>query len=97
MASLERTVLALRRSLVDLERRSVDARRGALGAHVVYGCMTMTIALLALAVTVLGVFAWVIAVRQALDVTTGRSIGICVLAQIPLILMVLALLASPAP
>lgn len=53
--------------------------------------------LLALAVTVLGVFAWVIAVRQALDVTTGRSIGICVLAQIPLILMVLALLASPAP
>jgi hypothetical protein len=53
--------------------------------------------LLALAVTVLGVFAWVIAVRQALDVTTGRSIGICVLAQIPLILMVLALLASSTP
>ena len=53
--------------------------------------------LLVFAVLILGIFAWVIAARQALDVTTGRSIGICVLAQIPLILMVLALLASPAP
>ena len=53
---------------------------------------------LVLAVLVLGVFAWVIAVRQALDVTTGRSVGICVLAQIPgLILVLLALQASPTP
>ena len=54
--------------------------------------------LLLLGVMVLGIFAWVIAVRQALDVTTGRAIGICLLAQIPgLILIFLALLAAPAP
>ena len=45
-----------------------------------------------------GIFAWVIAVRQALDITTGRSVAVCALAQIPgLILMGLVLLAAPAP
>ena len=54
--------------------------------------------ILALAVFVLGIFAWVIAVRQALDITTGRSLAVCALAQIPgLILMGLAMLAAPAP
>lgn len=53
---------------------------------------------LALAVFVLGIFAWVIAVRQALDITTGRSVAVCALAQIPgLILLTLAMLAAPAP
>ena len=35
---------------------------------------------LALAVVVLTVVAWVIAARQALDVSTGRSVAICVIA-----------------
>ena len=40
-------------------------------------------------------FAWVIAARQALDVTTGRAVAICVLAQIPgLILIILALMTA---
>ena len=50
-----------------------------------------------LAVGVLGLFAWVIAVRQALDVTTGRSIVICLLAQIPGTLFVLLALAATPP
>ena len=52
---------------------------------------------LALAVTVLGLCAWVIAVRQALDVTTGRSIAICLLAQIPGFLLVLLTLSVGPP
>ena len=53
--------------------------------------------LLALAVTVLGVFAWVIAVRQALDVTTGRAVAVCVLAKLPIvILLLLGLLSAPS-
>ena len=52
--------------------------------------------LLLLAVGVLGLFAWVIAVRQALDVTTGRSIAICLLAQIPgFVILLLAVAATP--
>ena len=52
--------------------------------------------LLLLAVSVLGLFAWVIAVRQALDVTTGRSVVICLLAQIPgFIIVLLAMAAAP--
>ncbi|HIF95788.1 MAG TPA: hypothetical protein EYQ54_01955 [Myxococcales bacterium] len=52
--------------------------------------------LLLLAVGVLGLFAWVIAVRQALDVTTGRSIVICLLAQIPgFVILLLAVAATP--
>ena len=51
--------------------------------------------LLVLTVLVLGIFAWVIAARQALDVTTGRAVAICVLAQIPgLILIILALMTA---
>ena len=52
--------------------------------------------LLLLAVGVLGLFAWVIAVRQALDVTTNRSILICLLAQIPgFFILLLAMAATP--
>lgn len=52
--------------------------------------------LLVFAVLILGIFAWVIAVRQALDVTTGRAVAVCVLAKVPvLILVVVALLAAP--
>jgi hypothetical protein len=36
--------------------------------------------LLVLGVQVLTVFAWVIAVRQALDVSTGRAVWVCILA-----------------
>ena len=52
--------------------------------------------LLVIGVLILSIFAWVIAVRQALDVTTGRSVAVCILAQIPaLILVLLAVLAAP--
>ena len=51
---------------------------------------------LAVAITVLGLCAWVIAVRQALDTTTVRSVVICLLAQIPgLVLLALAVSVAP--
>ena len=51
---------------------------------------------LVLAVGVLGLFAWVIAVRQALDVTTGRSVVICLLALLAgFIILLLAMPAGP--
>jgi hypothetical protein len=37
---------------------------------------------LMLVVAVLSIVAWVIAVRQALDISTGRAIAICLLAQV---------------
>ena len=55
------------------------------------------LSLLLLAVAVLGLFAWVIAVRQALDVTTGRSVVICLLAQIPGFILVLMAGATAPP
>jgi len=44
---------------------------------------------LSLAILVLSVIAWVIAARQALDVSTGRAIVICVIAElVPAVLLV---------
>ena len=44
--------------------------------------------LLAFLILGLSVAAWVIAVRQALDVSTGRAVGICLLAAIANALLV---------
>lgn len=47
--------------------------------------------LLALAVTILGLIAWVLAVRQALDVETGRAVLVCILAMIGSVIVFTAL------
>lgn len=45
--------------------------------------------MLTLGVWLLGVFAWVVAVRQALDVSTGRAVVICALGGLPSLLWAL--------
>ena len=52
--------------------------------------------LLAFAVWGLGLVAWVVAVRQALDVSTAYALGVCLVAAIPNLFVVIAISAPLA-